>query len=98
MSWINAVEVYYQVEHGHGRGAADQTLADLRVALELEIPTVGRMIETARIKAGMPAALGDCFAVATAAAHGAVLLTGDAEILDREDLPCEVVDLRPPRR
>ena len=98
MSWINAVEVYYQLEREHGRGAADQTLADLRVALELEMPNAGRMIETARIKAGMPAALGDCFAVATAAAHGAVLLTGDPEILDREDLPCEVEDLRPARR
>ncbi len=52
------------------------------------------MIETARLKARLPVALGDCFAVATAAAHGLPLLTGDPEILERDDLPCEVVDLR----
>jgi len=52
------------------------------------------MIETARLKARLPIALGDCFAVATAAAHRLPLLTGDPEILGRNDLPCAVEDLR----
>ena len=52
------------------------------------------MVETARLKARLPAALGDCFAVATAAAHGLPLLTGDPELLERRDLPCQTVDLR----
>ena len=34
------------------------------------------------------------FAIATAAAHNLPLLTGNPEILDRDDLPCQVRDLR----
>ena len=97
MSWVNAVEVYYRIERDHGRVTADETLAELRLTLELELPSQTRMVETARIKATLPAALGDCFAVATAAAHGLTLLTGDPELLDRGDLPCAVRDLRPRR-
>jgi hypothetical protein len=52
------------------------------------------MVESARLKARLPMALGDCFAVATAAAHGLPLMTGDPEIVTRTDLPCNVVDLR----
>ncbi len=52
------------------------------------------MIETARLKAHAPIAPGDCFAAATAAAHGALLLTGDPELLDLTDAPCALEDLR----
>lgn len=97
MSWVNAVEVYYRLERDHGRPAADDVLGSLRTALDLELPTQSRMIETARIKAVVPIALGDCFAIATAAARNLPLFTGDPEILDREDLPCDVRDLRPRR-
>jgi hypothetical protein len=51
------------------------------------------MIETARLKASTPVALGDCFAIATACARNLTLLTGDPAILDRE-VPCTVEDLR----
>jgi len=95
MSWINAVEVYCRVERTHGRSQADDVLQSLRSALELELPTQSRMIETARIKAAIPIALGDCFAIATAAAHHLTLLTGDPDILERDDLTCDVKDLRP---
>jgi predicted nucleic acid-binding protein len=94
MSWVNAVEVYYRLERDHGRRAADDVLSELRTALTLELPGVARMVETARLKARLPVALGDCFAVATAAAHGVPLLTGDPELLERDDLPCRIVDLR----
>jgi uncharacterized protein with PIN domain len=94
MSWMNVVEVYYRLERDHGRRAADDVLAELRTALDLDLPGVARMIETARLKARLPIALGDCFAIATAAAHDLPLLTGDPEILERSDLPCEAVDLR----
>src|ERR687895_213138 len=70
MSWVNAVEVYYRVERDHGRPAADEVLAHLRLILDLELPGQRRMLETARIKAALPVALGDCFAIATAAARG----------------------------
>lgn len=94
LSWVNAVEVYYRLERDHGRRAADDVLAELRVAVELDLPGTARMIETARLKARLPIALGDCFAIATAAAHSLPLLTGDPEILGRTDLPCHVEDLR----
>ena len=98
MSWVNAVEVYYRVERDHGRGDADEVLSELRTLIELELPGTPRMVETARIKAARRLALGDCFAIATATAHGLPLLTGDPEILSEAGLPCETVDLRPRRR
>lgn len=97
ISWVNLVEVYYRVERDHGRAAADETLADLRAALTADLPGTARMIEAARLKARAPIALGDCFAIATAAARGLVLLTGDPEIIDLADRPCKVEDLRPGR-
>jgi predicted nucleic acid-binding protein len=93
MSWVSGVEVYYRVERDHGRREADQVLSELRELLEFELPGVVRMVETARIKAELPIALADCFAIATASAHGVPLLTGDPEILDR-DVPCVTEDLR----
>lgn len=95
ISWVNLVEVYYRVERDHGRPAADETLTDLRAALAPELPGTARMVEAARINARAAIALGDCFAIATAAATGLVLLTGDPEILDLTDRPCAVEDLRP---
>jgi PIN domain nuclease of toxin-antitoxin system len=95
VGWVNLVEVYYRVERDHGRIAADDTLASLRAALSLDLPGTVRMIETARLKARASIALGDCFAVTTAAAHGLVLLTGDPEILELPDSPCATEDLRP---
>jgi uncharacterized protein with PIN domain len=94
MCWVNAVEVYHRVERDHGRQAADEVLSQLRTTLDIELPGTARMIETGRLKARLPIALGDCFAVATAAAHRLPLLTGDPEILERSDLPCQVEDLR----
>jgi PIN domain nuclease of toxin-antitoxin system len=95
VSWVNLVEVYYRVARDQGQGAADETLGDLRAALALDLPGTARMIEVARLKARAPIALGDCFAVTTAAAHNLTLLTGDPEIIDLADCPCQVEDLRP---
>lgn len=95
VSWVNIVEVYYRVERDQGRGAADETLRDLRAAFTLDLPGTARMIEVARLKARATIALGDCFAVMTAAAHDLPLLTGDSEIIDLTACPCQVEDLRP---
>jgi PIN domain nuclease of toxin-antitoxin system len=97
LSWVNMIEVYHCVERDHGRAAADSTLASLRAALSLDLPGTARMIEAARLKARAAIALGDCFALVTAAAHGLVLLTGDPEIIELADPPCQVEDLRPRR-
>ena len=93
-SWVNLVEVYYRVERDHGRDAADQTIALLRAALAPDLPGTARMIEVARLKARAAIALGDCSAVATAAGHDVVLLTGDPEIIELADSACRVEDLR----
>lgn len=94
MSWINLVEVSYRTERLHGRGAAEAVISRLRTDLELDLPGTARMLEAGRLKARYRMALADCFAVATAAAAGAELWTGDPEIIDAPDLPCRVVDLR----
>jgi len=96
VSWVNVVEVYYRVERDHGRDAADETLGDLRATLSLDLPGTARMIDVARLKARAAIALGDCFAVTTATAHDLPLLTGDPEIIDLRDSPCQIEDLRPP--
>jgi uncharacterized protein with PIN domain len=95
MSWVNLVEVYYRVARDHGSQAADETLGDLRSALSLDLPGTARMVEVGRLKTRAAIALADCFAVATAAAHNLVLLTGDPEIIDLKDRPCQVEDVRP---
>ena len=62
-----------------------------------ELPGVSRMRAVAALKAEHPIALANCFAITTAAAHGATLITGDPEIIDRaEQLPCTITDARLP--
>jgi len=95
MSWMNLVEVHYRTMRDHGRGEADQALSELRPQITEDLPGISAMRTVAILKAENPIALADCFAVALAAAEGAVLLTGDPEIIERaDDLPCEVTDLR----
>lgn len=93
MSWINLGEVYYTIHRTAGASEADATLALLRPLLELDAVTPERVLAAARIKALHPLAYGDAFAIATAAARGAVLLTGDPEITGRP-VGCRVEDLR----
>lgn len=95
MSWMNLVEVQYRTARDHGREEADQVLAELRPQITEDLPGISAMRAAAGLKADNPIALADCFAVALAAEEGAVLLTGDPEIIERADqLPCEVKDLR----
>lgn len=92
-SWINVGEVAYVVERRGGADRASRVVRELRVRLELDLPTEARMLEAARLKARHPMAYADAFAVATAIAHGATLLTGDPEILGG-DSAWPVEDLR----
>jgi predicted nucleic acid-binding protein len=95
ISWVNLVEVYSRLERDHGRVRADETLTELRAILSPDLPGTARMIEVARLKARASIALADCFAATTAAAHGLTLLTGDPELLELRDPPCDLEDLRP---
>ncbi len=95
MSWINLVELEYRVRRQHGAAEADTTISRVRELVVEELPGVSRMRAVAALKAEHPIALADCFAIATAAAHGATLITGDPEIIDRaEQLPCAITDAR----
>ncbi|HKO39222.1 MAG TPA: PIN domain-containing protein [Solirubrobacterales bacterium] len=96
MSWMNLAEVHYRTIRDHGRREADQVLAELRPQITESLPGIATMRSVSALKAEHPIALADCFAIALAAEEEAELLTGDPEIIDRADqLPCEVVDLRP---
>jgi predicted nucleic acid-binding protein len=93
MSWINLGEVYYTIHRVAGAAEAESTLGLLRPVLMLDAVSIERVLAAARIKALHPLAYGDAFAVATAAAHDAVRLTGDPE-LTRGSMGCRVEDLR----
>ncbi len=81
--------------HAYLRGWRGYDRPSRGAALAPDLPGTARMIEAARLKARASIALADCFAVATAAAHGLTLLTGDPELLELVDAPCRLEDLRP---
>ena len=81
MSWINVGEVAYILERRSTATDARRVVRHLRRRLRLEVPTEERVLQAAHLKARWPVAYADAFAVATAVAHGATLLTGDPEIL-----------------
>lgn len=82
VSWINLGEVCYISWRAGGEDVARSIIDDLRRLTAPDEPTPWRVLEAAAIKAAHPMAYADAFAVATAQAHGATLLTGDPEILD----------------
>lgn len=92
MSWINLGEVYCSVYRTAGGPEAERTLGLIRPMVALDPVTLDRVMDAARVKAQHPLAYADAFAIATAAAHGAVLLTGDPEITKRP-VGCRVEDL-----
>ncbi len=84
VSWINLGEVFYITWRAGGEDLARSVIDDLRRVTTPDAPTPERVLQAASIKAFHPMAYADAFAVATALAHGASLLTGDPEILDIE--------------
>jgi predicted nucleic acid-binding protein len=93
MSWINLGEVSYIVERKAGGAQAHEVVRTLRRQLRLDLPSEDRILQAARIKARHRMAYADAFAVATALAHRATLLTGDPEIIGA-DPGWPVTDLR----
>lgn len=93
ISWINLGEVFYQVHRRRSAADANDVLRRLRPFVSPELPSESRVLEAATIKANHALAYADAFAVATAKARAATLLTGDPEILTADpDWPVE--DLR----
>lgn len=81
MSWINLGEVFYIIRRDQDEAEALEIVRDLRLRLDLDLPSESRILSAAAIKADHPMAYADAFAAATAAAHDATLLTGDPELL-----------------
>lgn len=94
MSWINLGEVFYVIHRMAGSAEAAGVIRNLRPRLTLDLPDEQRITEAATIKAGHALAYADAFAIATAVAHGASLMTGDPEILDRGDPAWPTIDVR----
>ena len=93
MSWINLGEVHYITMRREGKAVARRILTALLSSVTADEATPARIVQASRIKASYAMAFADAFAVATAQAHRAVLLTGDPEILEIGG-PWEAKDLR----
>ncbi len=94
MSWINLGEVAYVVERLAGAEQSSRVVRELRRRLRLDLPSPQRVLAAAQLRAGHPLAYADAFAIATAIALDATLLTGDPELLDG-NAAWPVKDLRP---
>jgi predicted nucleic acid-binding protein len=94
MSWINLGEVAYVLERTAGPEVAEAALREVRARAAVELPDEALVRAAARVKARNRMAYPDAFACATAAKHGAVLLTGDPGILGAKDAGARVEDLR----
>jgi len=82
------------VHRAAGAEQAKAVIRDLRFRLDLDLPSEARVLEAAAIKARHALAYADAFAIATALAHNASLLTGDPEIFEELEPNWQVVDLR----
>jgi predicted nucleic acid-binding protein len=94
MSWVNLGEVAYVLQRRLGPSGARSRIPEISAGLTLDLPTAQRVLEAASIKAENRLSYADAFAVATALAHDAVLLTGAPELLDGEST-WRIEDLRP---
>jgi predicted nucleic acid-binding protein len=94
MSWINLGEVFSVVHRATAAERARAVVGDLRHRLHLDLPTEARVLEAAAIMAKHALEYADAFAITTAIAHDASLLTGDSEILDAGEPTWQVIDLR----
>jgi PIN domain nuclease of toxin-antitoxin system len=94
-SWINLGEVFYKEARIVGEARATAVLTDLAASVRAEEPDRALVLSAAKIKVQGGLSYADCFALATAARHGAPLLTGDPEIVAAPG-GVRVVDLRLP--
>ncbi|HEX5762022.1 MAG TPA: type II toxin-antitoxin system VapC family toxin [Solirubrobacterales bacterium] len=98
MCSVNLGEALYMEIRVCGPAQAGQTVENARRELTVLDPDWDLVVMAAKVKASGGLSYADAFCVATAERLGAVLWTGDPEIIGlAEKLPCEVRDLRPTR-
>jgi predicted nucleic acid-binding protein len=82
LSVINLGEIFYIVGRGRGISAAEQAVATIKATgLQILPADESAVLAAARLKAQHRIAYADAFAMAAAEQLGAVLVTGDAEIV-----------------
>jgi len=88
MNEINTGEVYYILARERSLDAAEYFLNDILPTLGIKtVPnSLPDVIKAASIKAQVPIAYADAFAVATAAKYDAILVTGDPDFKKAEHL------------
>ena len=86
ISMINLGEVYYRVGKVRGRIEAQETLADIeRLSLTILPASKEAVLAAADLKMQYAISYADAFAAATAEGQGAVLVTGDPELMQLSD-------------
>jgi predicted nucleic acid-binding protein len=84
---INLGEIFYILGRRRGEDAALDVVNRLQLTtLEIVPATTGLVLQAARIKTRYPIAYADAFAVATAEVTGSILLTGDPELKDLNEV------------
>ena len=93
VSTINIGEVYYRVGRVKGEQEADKTLELIRLLPVMVLPaSEDAVLAATRLKMSYPISYADAFAGTAAAELGAVLVTGDPELIQLEHLiPLEML-------
>ena len=95
-SLINVGEVFYIIGRRRGEKTADETLEELdHLPIKIVAPEPQTVIRAARLKMHHAISYADAFAVVLAQDYGAVLLTGDPELLKLGDVVSLEVLKRP---
>jgi predicted nucleic acid-binding protein len=86
ISMINLGEVYYRVGKVRGRIEAQETLVDIeRLSLTILPASKEAILAAADLKMQYAISYADAFAAATAEGQGAVLVTGDPDLMQLGD-------------
>ncbi|MDP2976715.1 MAG: type II toxin-antitoxin system VapC family toxin [Anaerolineales bacterium] len=83
VSIINMGEVYYRIGKTRGQSEADALVEELQLLPLTILPASNEAVmAAARLKMRYSISYADAFAVSTTLQHGAILLTGDPELLE----------------
>jgi len=86
ITWINMVEVYYQVFRKYGELDADKVLNIVKSwPVKILAGDEELTLASARVKAAHALSYADAFAVGAALKYNAAVVTGDPEIKDASD-------------
>lgn len=82
VSIINLGEVYYRIGKTRGQSEADALVEELQLLPLIILPASNEdVMAAARLKMRYSISYADAFAVSATLQHGAILLTGDPELL-----------------